>query len=803
MTAEGVQRKLFARQATEARTGIIVVILISSLVFLILQARKDVLSSLSIQEARLAAQFAAVRAQPEIARLKTVLDDSGRAETPGTDRLTPLRGQSTLALPVAADAGRDPTLALLGVQALPADDTQGRFVIRNGMLFASLRNNDFIVMTSAPILSLAHGLAGRLALDIGCVIFFASLMLLIRESRLSDYSVRRLLDASPVPLVVLDADGRVEFANTPAIVLFSGDEADPVESLQQALFRQTALAGWLVEAPETAPEAETREFEAGTAAGPRHLLVSRQALKVRGRRMTIASAVDITIRHQAEKALVKAKNAAEELGRLKSESLAMISHELRTPVNGVLGLAEILTRQPLPETSMRIVRRLAQAGRTLGAIINDIFDLSLLEAHRLRLERRPFDPRETITGAVTLASAAAPEKGLRVRVSILTPLPPLLHGDPSRLQQIIINLVGNSIKFTEAGGIDVTAEIAGTADDVVTILIAVADTGIGIPPDVLPRLFQPFSQAETGRGRRFEGTGLGLAVTRALAEAMGGTIAVESEPGKGSTFTVRLPFPLAAEGGQPAASPLPQRILVVDDVSLNGEIVRDLLAGEGCTVLAVESALEAMTALERESFDIVLMDIRMPGMDGLSAARSIRAASGPSRHQGPIVGLTANPAPTDRPLYLLRGIDAVLEKPIDMERLKLALGASGKRAVRPLPAPPKRLVHLARQLGPERGRRIALAFREVATEAAEAIADRCSRLDLAGVAESAHLLSGAAANSGFERLSNLAAHLEQRAEQAGALAVSEAAVETIEAYRDAMMAVDSFLDDEAVEAVKA
>lgn len=797
MTMTGTGRNFSVRQVTEARTGIIVVILISSLVFLILQARKDVLSSLSILEARLAVQFATVKAQPEIAGFKTILDDPGRAGSEHTDRLSPLRGQATIAIPAYREGMRDPMLALLGVQASSSEDTQGHFVIRKGQLFAAIRSNEFVVMTSAPLLALTDGLAGRIAIDIGCAIFFASLMLLIRESRLSDYSVRRLLDASPVPLVVLDAEGRAEFANAPAIALFSTNPDDPTGSLQRTLLRQTELLRWLADAPEISDKAEAGEFEVQTPAGLRRLLVSRQSLRTRGQRMTIASAVDITIRHEAEKVLVKAKNAAEELGRLRSESLAMISHELRTPVNGVLGLAEILIRQPLPETAMRAVRRLAQAGRTLGAIINDIFDLSLLEVHRLRLERRPFEPRETITGAVTLASAAAPQKGLKVRVSILTPLPERLYGDPSRLQQIIINLVGNSIKFTETGGIDVTAEIAGTTGDTVIVLISVTDTGIGIPPDVLPRLFQPFSQSETGRGRRYEGTGLGLAVTRSLAEAMGGTITAQSEAGKGTTFTVRLPFPQTEAPGEPAPLTLPKRILVVDDVMLNGEIVRELLAPEGCEVVVVDSAMRAMAALADECFDVVLMDIHMPGVDGLAAAHSIRAESGPSRHLGPIIGLTANPAPTEKPLYLLRGIDTILEKPLDMERLRTALGASAQHSMRLPPPPPDRLEHLVNKLGPERGMRIALAFREVATEAAETIADGCSRLDLAKVEESAHRLAGAAANTGFEKLAECATLLEESVGQHNALAVSDAALETIEAYRQAMQALEAFLQSHA------
>ena len=198
---------------------------------------------------------------------------------------------------------------------------------------------------------------------------------------------------------------------------------------------------------------------------------------------------------------------------------------------------------------------MVQAGKTLAVIINDIVDLAMLEIGHLRLDPRPFDPKETITTAVTLASAAASGKGLAVRVSTFTPLPPLVFGDPARLQQIVINLVGNGIKFTEAGSIEVRTDVARRDEDRIELLIEVVDTGIGIPPDVLPRLFQPFSQAEVGHKRRYEGTGLGLAISKSLADAMGGSISVRSEIGRGSTFSVRLPFSLKAMAEEPDSEP--------------------------------------------------------------------------------------------------------------------------------------------------------------------------------------------------------------------------------------------------------
>lgn len=781
-----------SRPPTEARTGLIAIILVSSLAFLLIQARKDIVNTLALQEARLGIQFATVAAQPEIARLRALLDDPGRPETAGN--FPPLPGQATLAVPADLNAEqRDASLALLGVNALRSDDTAGRFVIRNGQLFAALRNGEVAVMTSAPLFAPAAGLLRRLGIDIACVLFLGSLMLLVRESRMSDYSVRRLLDASPVPLIVLDADGRAEFGNRPALEAFGAGTAT-LEGVNDGLARQRELLPWLIGDAPAGDAIETRAFEIRMGEEPpRHFLVSRQRLLMRARRRVIASAVDITVRHEAERALYRAKTAAEELGRMKAESLAMISHELRTPVGGVLGLAQLLARQPLPEAATRIVNRLVQASRTLGAIIDDVVDLALIEVRRLRLEEKPFDPRETITAAVALASAAAPEKGLRVRVSVLSPLPPRVLGDPARLQQILINLVGNGIKFTEAGGVDVTVDVAAMTDGRVELAIEVRDTGIGIAADTLPRLFQAFSQAETGRDRRYQGTGLGLAITRAITDAMSGSVAVESEPGRGSVFRVRLPFAIARQVAPPAPAEIGTvRVLVVDDVALNRDLAADLLAAEGCEVTTAGSAAEAIAAVEAGRFDLVLMDVRMPRVDGLAATRALRAERGPRRHAGPILGLTANPAPTDAPLYRLAGLDGIVEKPLDADRLREALSRLKESAPAPVPAErPERLDRLARSLGEDRVDRILSAFREVADTAMTAIADACSRLDPLAVREAAHRLSGAASNLGFDALSAAADRLQELAEADDALAIADAATALVAPYRMALAALDA------------
>ncbi|HVE08427.1 MAG TPA: ATP-binding protein [Paraburkholderia sp.] len=831
-------RTVGPRPPAEARTAIVVIVLISSLAFLLFQARKDALDNLLRHEARLAIQFATADGRTGSLPAAGLLLDNGNGARGVANPLAGIAAwprQKTLLMARPADCqqsaacrdltGRDRNHEgnnsnnsdISTNNAANPENTHGKFVIRNGQLFASLYGDGIAVITSAPLSALASGLLGRISMDIAGVFFLGCLLLLVRESRLSDYSVHRLLDASPIPLLLSDAQGHIEFANRQALDLFVDDPLRSPSRLEAALRREERLYAWLISPQDTAGAIETVEFEVGAATGAgtspgmspgaiasaptatgtttsvptsvptsptRHLLVSRQSLLVRSKRMIIASVADITVRHDAETALVKAKNAAEALERMKSESLAMISHELRTPVNGVLGLAQLLVRYELPEGAAQIVRRMIQAGKTLAAIINDIVDLALLEVRHVRLERRRFDLRETITGAATLASAAAAAKGLMVRVSSLAPLPPAVYGDPARLQQIIINLVSNGIKFTEAGQIEVKTDVIARREDAVEIVIEVADTGIGIAPEVIPRLFQPFSQAETGHEKRFEGTGLGLAISKGLAEAMGGSIAVRSEVGRGSTFALRLPFALAEHEESGPKGPLVSRVLVVDDVPLNRDIVTELLRAEGCDVTSAESGQQALDILKTTTFDLILMDIRMPVMDGLVATATIRASVEPKRHIGPILGLTANPLPTDRPLYLLRGIDGIIEKPVEVEKLRAALRQVAQPAQPVAVDEPARIAQLRQSLGEARLSRIVSAFSQTADEALESIVTSCARAGFAEVAEHAHRLAGAASNLGFQQLADAAIELERVAPAGSALQVSDAALTVVAFYRD-------------------
>ena len=785
-----------SRMPSEARTAIVAIIIASSFAFLLFQARRAVLENLATSEARLALQLASVKSDPKIVENEVFLDGPVHTASVDAAKMFPaLSGQITVASPLPVNQERLATmLARTALQQGWNDDTHGRFVIRKGELFASAKSDAMIVLTSAPLSALLSGLWDRMVVDAIGVSFLGILLLLIRESRLSDYSIRRLFDASPVPLFLLSPEGKPEFANRAALELVPPELHHTLDGFQQWLRRHAEFIMWLTKDTDTNEQISTREFEIGLPPNStRHYVVSRQPFTVRSRQMIIASVFDITIRHDAEVALRRAKDAAESLDRMKSESLAMISHELRTPVNGFLGLAQTLAAERLSQSASQIVHRMIEVGRTLAVIINDIVDLAILETGHLRLTRRSFDPQEAIAAAVSLTNVVPKKGGVTVQLSNVTPLPPYVRGDPARLQQIVINLVGNGIKFTETGSVVVRTDVNVCDSRNIDLVIDVVDTGIGISPEAIPRLFQPFSQADPGHRRKFGGTGLGLAICKRLVEAHGGKITVQSEVGRGSSFRVILPFEIGGEAGEELDEPTQMeglRVLVVDDIPLNLEVVVNMLRAECCEVHAAESGREAIQICEVETFDLILMDIRMPGMDGLETTSAIRSSRHGRHRSVPIFGLTASPLPTERPLYLLRGIDGVVEKPIERRHLRVAL-ASRPPAGKPFAdVEPQRLSTLRKALGSERMDHIVDLFFGIAREMVEIIATQCAQLNFTEVSEAAHQLSGAASNVGFSELANSSARLEVLAVEGNTAQIADAAIIVIAAFKD----VASFLE---------
>ncbi|KQV54813.1 histidine kinase [Caulobacter sp. Root343] len=369
----------------------------------------------------------------------------------------------------------------------------------------------------------------------------------------------------------------------------------------------------------------------------------------------------------AARALERAQAEALEASRAKSAFLAMMSHELRTPMNGVLGLAHAMRGTALDPRQAEYLEMIEQSSHGLMTILNDILDLSKIEAGKLELEVAPFDIRKLAAQIRLVWSETARLKGLELVLDIDPDTPAWLSGDAARVRQILMNLVSNALKFTEAGRVTVRiASAAGDAGD--GIVVAVSDTGIGLSDEQRARLFTPFAQGDRTIARRFGGTGLGLAICRQLVEMMDGEIGVESVAGQGSTFAAHLPLPAARAlsdfSGPVAALDLAgARVLVVDDNVVNQTVARAILEAVGVSVATVGDGYAALARLRVEDFDVVLMDVHMPEMDGVEAVRRIRAGEG-GRVDLPVVALTADAMVGDAERLLAQGFDDAHPKPI-------------------------------------------------------------------------------------------------------------------------------------------
>ena len=403
-----------------------------------------------------------------------------------------------------------------------------------------------------------------------------------------------------------------------------------------------------------------------------------------GRAVSLLGAMrNITDQKLSEQAFIRAKEEAEAANAAKSAFLATMSHEIRTPLNGVLGMAQVLAGEALSPAQQERVRIIQQSGQSLLAILNDLLDLAKIEAGKLTLEETEFSLDELARGAHGAFSAIAEQKDLRFQMEIAPGARGVYRGDSTRVRQILYNLISNALKFTETGGVDV----AVTAGDP-GLVLAVHDSGVGIPPDRLDQLFEKFEQADTSTTRKFGGTGLGLAICRDLVNLMGGSITVESRLGEGATFTVTLPLPRVAgrmkdETNRPAASvaglaPKAEqtllRVLAAEDNAVNQLVLKTLLEQAGITPMIVADGEAAVRAWESQAWDLVLMDVQMPVMDGIAATHAIRAkeaALGLART--PILALTANAMTHHVAEYLAADMDGFIAKPIEVGQLFAAM----------------------------------------------------------------------------------------------------------------------------------
>lgn len=375
-------------------------------------------------------------------------------------------------------------------------------------------------------------------------------------------------------------------------------------------------------------------------------------------------------------ALTQARRTAEAASRAKGEFLAMMSHEIRTPLNGIIGFSDLLLSHSLPPEARECAAGIRASTETLLALVNDILDFSKIEAGKLEIERRPVNLRAQIEAVRLMFAGPAAAKNLSLEFTIAPDVPHEIFCDSTRLRQILVNLIGNALKFTPSGTIRTQADYDGSRQK---LILKITDTGIGMTPEQLAKLFHPFTQADASTARKFGGTGLGLTICHRLAELMGGSISVQSTPGQGTTFDVSLIAPPCRPEHQttPAASISLQgrRILAAEDNPVNQRVLELYLKKVGSSATIVPDGPSALAALQQNPpYDAILMDMRMPGWDGLETTRRIRSwEKETSRPRTPILAFTADASPQDRAACLQAGMDDFLTKPLRGDELATAL----------------------------------------------------------------------------------------------------------------------------------
>jgi PAS domain S-box-containing protein len=508
----------------------------------------------------------------------------------------------------------------------------------------------------------------------------------ITERKRANERFEALLEAAPDAMVIVGADGTILLINAQAENLFGFSRQELVGQKVEILIPERLEARHRAHRDEFGVLGRTRPMRGGPDQYGRRkdgtefpVGISLSPFRSGDDTIVLSSIRDISAQKAAEQALRDAKRRAEEAVAAKAEFLANMSHELRTPLTAVLGIHELLRSDAALSPEQRsFVGMACEAGRSLLAIVNDILDFSKIEAGQLTIEAIAFDLEPLVMACRDLVAEGAAEKGLAIDAR-LEGGPVMLLGDPTRIRQVILNLLTNAVKFTGKGGVRVDAQYRTESG---LLRVSVSDTGIGIAPEKLALVFERFSQADGSIARRYGGTGLGLTICKGLVELMGGRIEVRSEVGRGSTFSFELPLrritaqdqPLPPPDNRPVQASSPMRILLAEDNFLNQIVIAAMLEKLGHEVTVVGDGAAAVSAVGNSQFDIALMDVQMPGMDGLAATRTIREAEAVRKSRPlPVIGLTANTMSEDRDRCLAAGMDSHVAKPVEWKSLHAAI----------------------------------------------------------------------------------------------------------------------------------
>ncbi|WP_460676711.1 PAS domain S-box protein [Hymenobacter coalescens] len=600
----------------------------------------------------------------------------------------------------------------------------------------------------------------------------------VEQSRL----VRQVIDSLPHLVYLKDAAGRYVLANEATASLYGRRAEDIIGRTMEELEQNpTNVARYRAQDQavirDGAQLAQEETFVRATGEVLCFHSIKRPFVQGDGSVLVLGVDSNITELKRVQQALRTAKEAAEENARVKQEFLANMSHEVRTPLNGILGMAGLLTKSPLTDTQAHYLALIQQSADHLLVVINDVLAAAQLGSGKLRLEYIPFDLYALLGDTLSSLQLRAAEKHIRLHLE-LPPVeaPPVVLGDPYRLRQIVLNLLGNAIKFTSQGEVTLRGHWINEGHAAVTFHLAVQDTGIGIAPHQLASIFEPFTQASASTAREFGGSGLGLSISRGLVELLGGHIWAESAPGRGSVFHVELPLPPAQ---RPTELPLPSagaatavlapcRVLLAEDNAVNQLLAATLLRSWGAEVDTAVNGLQALECFDERRYDVVLMDIQMPGMDGVTAAQQMLSHPDPGRARTPVVALTAHALPGEAARCRQAGFASYISKPFREEQLLLTLQQVLSRpappADSPAPAAPAALdlSPLRRLAADDPGflRRLAELFVRTTPPVLARMQTHLARQDWPALSNDAHFLKSSVGGLGLQTLLPLLRELE-------------------------------------------